>query len=42
MLLYQDIITGDEMFSDAFPVSVLPRSMRCYFFVDIPLKQNRG
>jgi hypothetical protein len=24
MLLYTDILTGDEMFSDAFPVSVLP------------------
>lgn len=23
MLLYQDIISGDEMFSDAFPVYVL-------------------
>ena len=28
MLLYEDIITGDEMFSDAFPLYVSVRYLR--------------
>jgi len=38
MLLYEDIITGDEMFSDAFPVCVSifhiqPPSSRCLMLI---------
>jgi hypothetical protein len=29
MLLYSDVLTGDEMFSDAFPMFVLRCSVRC-------------
>jgi hypothetical protein len=42
MLLYSDILTGDEMFSDAFPMFVPCRCVRCYSSVDIPLQQSRG
>ena len=37
MLLYSDIISGDEMFSDAFPMFVL--SHFCCFFAN-PFKAN--
>jgi Translationally controlled tumour protein len=37
MLLYSDVLTGDEMFSDAFPLFVLRRSVRCYFPVNVTL-----
>jgi hypothetical protein len=42
MLLYQDVLTEDEMFSDAFPMSVLRRSVRCYVSANVPLQQTGG
>jgi hypothetical protein len=42
MLLYSDIISEDEMFSDAFPVSALRPSARDDLHANVPLQQTRG
>ena len=41
MLLYQDILTGDEMFSDAFPMCVLSWFVCCDFFFRCPLEAKK-
>lgn len=40
MLLYQDILTGDEMFSDAFPMCVPSWFVCCCFVSNVPSKQR--
>lgn len=42
MLLYTDIISEDEMFSDAFPVSAHRPSVRDNLHANVPLQQARG